>query len=116
MRRIVSDPTFVSFDSVDFVHFTTAYLNCDIIEITTVDYLLLKVAYPITKGSQFKELFMYQLQRLKESGILAKLDKKYRAPPQICPSLSGRPLGFGQTFTAFIVMSFGIVGGLFILA
>ena len=32
---------------------------------------------------------------------------KYDAQPQVCPDYSGKPLGFGACFTAFLVLIFG---------
>ena len=37
--------------------------------------------------------------------------QKYQYEPQVCPDYSGKPLGIGQCFTAFVALGFGVTLG-----
>ena len=53
---------------------------------------------------------------MKERGTIGKILKKYEAEDQVCPDYSGKPLGFGQCFTAFIALLIGMGIGLILFA
>ncbi len=42
---------------------------------------------------------------------MKQIKERYRTEPQKCPEYSGKPLGFGQTFTAFGVLLCGLAAG-----
>ena len=41
---------------------------------------------------------------MRERGVMKEILKKYKTPPQVCPDLSGKPLGINSTFTAFVLL------------
>ena len=41
--------------------------------------------------------------------------EKYEGTPQICPDLTGQPIGFESCFTAFLVFIFGLMTALILL-
>ena len=50
----------------------------------------------------------YILKELKESGKMNRIDEnQYYKPEPICEDLTGTPLGFKGTITAFLVMISG---------
>ena len=114
-NKIIEDPSFVVMEQFDTTKFYPQYYHCNISEVPGTAYFYRDIAYPITKGSQFFELFMYHLIRIKENGILNQKEEFYKPPPRTCPSLSGQALGFSQTFTAFVFLFFGFLGGFLIL-
>jgi hypothetical protein len=58
------------------------------------------------------DLFNFYLNELKEKGILKQIHKKYEGPGQFCPDYSGKSLGLGSCFTAFVVLIAGLCFGL----
>ena len=114
-KKLIEDPSYVVFDWFLHSQYYPEYVQCDMIDIPGIDYYLRDFAFPIAKGSQYFELLMYQMKILKERGIFAHLDEMYKARPQTCPGLSGEPLGFGQTFSAFILLLIGISTGLLVM-
>ncbi len=44
-----------------------------------------------------------------------QIKDRYRNDPQVCPDYSGKPLGFSQTFTAFLVLLGGLTVGSLLL-
>ena len=57
----------------------------------------------------------YQMNKMKERGTTKQILDKYEAEKQVCPDYSGKPLGFGQCFTAFIMLIGGVFLGLMAL-
>ena len=86
-----------------------AYINCKIVA-TPGKYNLKPVAYGFQKDSPFLPLFNYNLNKMKEKGILKQIHVKYEPKPQICPDYSGKSLGVSSVFSAFGVLfsGFGI--------
>ena len=41
---------------------------------------------------------------MKEKGVTKQISEKYKSGPQICPDMSGQPLGINNSFTAFILL------------
>ena len=50
------------------------------------------------------EIFNYFLQEMKEKGIIKQILEKYKSGPQVCPDMSGQPLGINNSFTAFLLL------------
>jgi len=65
-------------------------------------------AFGFQKDSPFLSLFNYNLNEMKEKGSLKQIQVKYGPPPQICPDYSGKSLGVGSVFTAFVVLFSGV--------
>ena len=55
------------------------------------------------------------MQEFNEKGSWGQIKNKYEASPQVCPDLSGMPLDLSQTFTAFLVLIFGVVTGFILM-
>ena len=49
------------------------------------------------------EIFNYFLQEMKEKGVIKQILEKYKSGPQVCPDMSGQPLGINNSFTAFLL-------------
>ena len=41
---------------------------------------------------------------MKEKGVIKQILEKYKGGSQICPDMSGQPLGINNTFTAFLLL------------
>ena len=50
------------------------------------------------------EIFNYFLQEMKEKGVIKQILEKYKSGPQVCPDMSGQPLGINNSFTAFLLL------------
>ena len=83
------------------------YLECKIIDIP-VQYYPVQFAYGIQKNSPYFPAFWYQMSKLKENGAFHIIQKRYKAPDQVCPDYSGAPINFGQCFTAFLLLIGGV--------
>ena len=46
---------------------------------------------------------------MKERGTTKQILEKYAADKQVCPDYSGEPIGFGQCFTAFLLLIAGAI-------
>ncbi len=57
-------------------------------------------------------LFNRYLKQMGESGALKQILKQYESGGQVCPDMSGQPLGFSSCFTAFVVLLCGLAIGL----
>jgi hypothetical protein len=53
-------------------------------------------------------LFNFYLKELREKGVLKQILKKHESPSQFCPDYSGKSLGFGSCFTAFVILIAGL--------
>ena len=49
---------------------------------------------------------------MREKGTLEKIMLDYEVADQVCPDLSGLPIGFDSCFTAFLVLLVGMAVGL----
>ena len=49
---------------------------------------------------------------MREKGRLEKIMLDYEVVDQVCPDLSGLPIGFDSCFTAFLVLLVGMAVGL----
>jgi hypothetical protein len=54
------------------------------------------------------DLFNFYLKELREKGVLKQILKKHESPSQFCPDYSGKSLGFGSCFTAFVILIAGL--------
>ena len=53
---------------------------------------------------------------MQERGSLDQIIEKYSTPLQICPDMTGKPLGLNSCITAFLVLICGASTGLILLA
>ena len=60
-------------------------------------------------------VFNHFLKELREKGSLKQILKKYESGAQVCPDMSGQPLGFESCFTAFLVLLGGLAVGLIVM-
>jgi len=65
------------------------------------------LAFGLQKDSPYHGLFDYYLKKMKQDGVLDKLIKEYEPPPQICPDLTGKALGFNNLIFPFLTMITG---------
>ena len=81
-------------------------------------------AFPLQKGSPFKQLFDYQLIKLDEFGVIGKLKTKYiqslaKSESYMCSSLeTGDGLSkveFGRVIEIFVLLGFGVLAAIIIL-
>ncbi|XP_050714470.1 glutamate receptor 1-like [Eriocheir sinensis] len=59
------------------------------------------------RGSSYVEIFDYYIIRLRESGLLQKLARKWYPQPYDCNDEPVIPLGFQQVVTAFVALGVG---------
>ena len=71
------------------------------------------MSFGFPKNSPYMEVFNYHIQRLRETGTMARIFPKN--PPQICPDFSGEPLGFENIGSGFLVLVCGMGCSLLIL-
>ena len=91
------------------------YSECKIIAIPA-KYNFKPYAFGFQKDSPFLPMFNFYLKEMREKGSLKKILDKYESPPQVCPDLNGEPLSFSAVFTAFGILCFGAILGIFIFA
>ena len=82
------------------------YTECKIIAIPA-KYDFKPYAYGFQKDSPFLDLFNFYLKEMREKGSMKQILEKYQPPEQVCPDYSGKPLGFGAVFTAFVILCLG---------
>jgi hypothetical protein len=97
----------------NYVFFSTypEFINCDVIAIPT-KYDFKPYAYGFQKDSPYLDLFNFYIKELREKGVLKQILKKHESQSQICPDYSGKSLGFGSCFTAFVILIAGLCLGL----
>ena len=88
------------------------YKKCKIIALPK-KYNLKSYAFILSKDSPYLPLFNYYIDQLRENGALERIFKKWEPLPPICEDKTGKPLGFRNCFTSFLVMIIG--GGLGII-
>ena len=71
------------------------------------------MSFGFPKNSPYMEVFNYHIQKLRETGTMARIFPKN--PPQICPDFSGEPLGFENIGSGFLVLVCGMGCSLLIL-
>ena len=60
-------------------------------------------------------MFNFYVTQLRETGALERIFKKWEPLPQVCEDLTGKPLGFSNCFTCFLVMVVGAGLGIILL-
>ena len=73
------------------------------------------VAWLFQKHSPYLEIFDFYKNELIEKGTWNALQKKFDVSPQVCPSLSGKPIEFTTCFTAFLFLFGGFSFALIIM-
>ena len=97
-----------------FFSSTKEYEDCLIVA-TEGKYIKRAYAWAFQKHSPYLEIFNFYLQEFNEKGSWNAIKNKYAASPQVCPDLSGMPLDLSQTFTAFLVLIFGVASGFILM-
>ena len=90
------------------------YGSCELLQIPS-KYDFKPYAYGFQKNSPYLPLFNYYLKEMREKGTLEKIMLDYEVADQVCPDLSGLPIGFDSCFTAFLVLLVGMAVGLILL-
>ena len=93
---------------------TKEYANCSIVE-TKGKYFTQPYAWTFPKHSPYLEAFNFYISEVIEKGQWNAIIKKYEAPPQVCPDMSGQPIEFANCFTAFLALVSGLLLGLLLL-
>ena len=73
-----------------------------------------RVEWEITSFS-FLGIFNHYLRELREKGALKQIANKYESGEQVCPDMSGQPLGFDSCFTAFLALIGGLMIGIIMM-
>ena len=77
------------------------YGDCKVIAIPA-KYDYKPYAYGLQKDSPYLGLFNYYLKEMREKGALKQILNKFESGEQVCPDMSGQPLGTGpQIFCHF---------------
>ena len=79
------------------------YIDCEVV-VLPANYDFKPLSYGFQKDSPYLGLFNFYLHKMRERGVMKEILKKYETPPQVCPDLSGKPLGINSTFTAFVLL------------
>ena len=90
------------------------YADCQLIAIPA-KYDFKPYAYGLQKDSPFLGIFNHYLRELREKGALKQIANKYESGEQVCPDMSGQPLGFDSCFTAFLAWIGGLMIGLILM-
>ena len=73
-------------------------------------------AFAFQKGSEFQGIFEYHLMKIREAGILDRINLDYMPePPLVIGTGEGIPLGYDNLIFPTIVLSFGGFGALIIM-
>ena len=72
-------------------------------------YFTRPYGWPFPKFSPFLDIFNFYISEFIEKGTWNAIVNKYKAPPQICPDMSGKPIEFANCFTAFIILICGAI-------
>ncbi|XP_059082976.1 glutamate receptor ionotropic, kainate glr-3-like [Tigriopus californicus] len=104
---VLKDPSYALLDEYYSLLFYERHSKCEVLTIPK-DYFRGDYAFPIQDNSPFKDLFKYHIEILKERGALNQISDRYAPEAQVCPDLSGKSLGFGQCFTAFVALLAGL--------
>ena len=88
------------------------YKKCEIITLPK-KYNSKSIAFILAKDSPYLSLFNYYIDQLRENGALERIFKKWEPLPPTCEDKTGKPLGFKNCLTSFLVMIIG--GGLGII-
>ena len=89
------------------------YSDCQVVAIAKIDFK--PFAYALQKDSPFLGIFNHYLQEMREIGALKKILNKYESGEQVCPDMSGQPLGLDSCFTAFLALVGGLMIGLILM-
>ena len=73
------------------------------------------MAWLFQKHSPYLEIFDFYKNELIEKGTWNAMQRKYDVSPQVCPSLSGKPIEFTTCFTAFWFLFGGVSLALMIM-
>ena len=103
---IIANPNYAVFDNFIAQQYLSSYRNCHTVDIRK-QYWPRQFAFTIQKDSQYFDSFNHHLSLMKERGTLDQIVAKYEINGQNCPEYSGKPLGFGQSITAFIALLIG---------
>ena len=93
--------------NVHFSRATKEYQQCEIL-ILPKKYSRGFLAFGLQKDSPYQGLFDHYLNKMKQDGVLDKLINEYEPPPQICPDLTGKALGFNNLIFPFLTLITGI--------
>ena len=88
------------------------YKKCEIITLPK-KYNSRYIAFTLPKDSPYLSMFNYYIDQLRENGALERIFKKWEPLPPTCEDKTGKPLGFKNCLTSFLVMIIG--GGLGII-
>ena len=84
------------------------YLECEIIALPA-KYDFATMAIAMQKHSPFLGLINHHIRQLDENGVKHQIEKKYEVPPQVCPDYNGKPIGYVNCGTAFLILLAGFV-------
>ena len=109
ISAILKDPDSVAYAEAGKKQ-NDAYRHCQFIDTGTNVYTS-QLAWAIPKQSPYDGIFTYNINKLKEIGVVERYSLKYSTQDQFCASYSGKPLGIKQCFTAFTALLVGILAG-----
>ena len=84
------------------------YLECEIIALPA-KYDFATMAIAMQKHSPFLGLINHHIRQLEEKGVKQQIMEKYEVPPQVCPDYNGKPIGYVNCGTAFLILLAGFV-------
>ena len=87
---------------------TKEYRDC-LIVVTEGKYFTRPYGWPFPKFSPFLDIFNFYISEYIEKGTWNAISNKYAPQPQICPDMSGKPIEFATTFTAFLILIGGAI-------
>lgn len=102
------------YDNFPSIAIFPEYTRCEVIAIPG-KYNYLPFAFGFQKDSPYLGIFNYYLKGMIEKGALKQIMGRYQSPAQVCPDLSGQPLGLESCFTAFLALSFGMGIGILLI-
>ena len=111
---LINNEKFALLEDINVVQALLGYKDCSI---SDTGYILLyyDIAFPFQKNSAFKDLFNHALIKMKESGELHRIQKRYKPKPPDCGGGKGRSLGFDTIGFAFVIFCIGPVLAVLIL-
>ena len=84
------------------------YQDCKIIALPT-GYNVQPYSLVFQKNSQYLPLINHAVNRMREAGALQQIKKEYQPKTQECGDDTGKPLGFNNCITVFLVMVSGLI-------
>ena len=107
VETILNDPYSVAYaDSL--VETTPAFIQCKTVNIGEA-IRTSQLAYATQKYSPLHQAFKNKIKNMKEGGNIQRAIKRHQMTSQFCEDYSGKPISMNQCYTAYQLLSVGML-------